>query len=174
MVHVGKLPGPWSGRLRHLLCFLTVTGPIGHKSLCSWTCAAFKTNVCINSFLHASLLTFNFPSRLHKYFPDLSSSPPGPYGQEMYVFRSEERFKSPPILPPHLLQVILNKDTNISVSILNRLLEYLGISRTWRPNFSSLGAGILTQMWQGRKLCACREHCGILFPGLNWDFCRYQ
>ncbi|XP_020035765.1 5'-AMP-activated protein kinase subunit beta-2 isoform X2 [Castor canadensis] len=45
---------------------------------------------------------------------DLSSSPPGPYGQEMYVFRSEERFKPPPILPPHLLQVILNKDTNIS------------------------------------------------------------
>nr|XP_036298806.1 5'-AMP-activated protein kinase subunit beta-2 isoform X1 [Pipistrellus kuhlii] len=45
---------------------------------------------------------------------DLSSSPPGPYSQEMYVFRSEERFKSPPILPPHLLQVILNKDTNIS------------------------------------------------------------
>lgn len=33
----------------------------------------------------------------------------------MYVYRPEERFKSPPILPPHLLQVILNKDTNISV-----------------------------------------------------------
>ncbi|KAG2461823.1 AAKB2 kinase, partial [Polypterus senegalus] len=47
---------------------------------------------------------------------DLSSSPPGPYGQEVYTFRIEERFKSPPILPPHLLQVILNKDTNISVS----------------------------------------------------------
>ncbi|KAK2502959.1 hypothetical protein MC885_010423 [Smutsia gigantea] len=45
---------------------------------------------------------------------DLSSSPPGTYGQEMYVFRSEKRFKSPPILPPHLLQVILNKDANIS------------------------------------------------------------
>uniref|UniRef100_A0A3B3TBL2 Protein kinase AMP-activated non-catalytic subunit beta 2 n=2 Tax=Paramormyrops kingsleyae TaxID=1676925 RepID=A0A3B3TBL2_9TELE len=45
---------------------------------------------------------------------DLSSSPPGPYGQEVYVFRPEERFKAPPILPPHLLQVILNKDTNIS------------------------------------------------------------
>ncbi|XP_028667192.1 5'-AMP-activated protein kinase subunit beta-2-like [Erpetoichthys calabaricus] len=45
---------------------------------------------------------------------DLSSSPPGPYGQEVYTFRLEERFKSPPILPPHLLQVILNKDTNIS------------------------------------------------------------
>ena len=47
---------------------------------------------------------------------DLSSSPPGPYGQEVYMFRPEERFKAPPILPPHLLQVILNKDTNISVS----------------------------------------------------------
>ncbi|XP_033007036.1 5'-AMP-activated protein kinase subunit beta-2 isoform X1 [Lacerta agilis] len=45
---------------------------------------------------------------------DLSGSPPGIYGQEMYVYRPEERFKSPPILPPHLLQVILNKDTNIS------------------------------------------------------------
>lgn len=31
------------------------------------------------------------------------------------MYRPEERFKSPPILPPHLLQVILNKDTNISV-----------------------------------------------------------
>ncbi|NP_001124105.1 5'-AMP-activated protein kinase subunit beta-2 [Danio rerio] len=45
---------------------------------------------------------------------DLSSSPPGPYGQEVYMFRPEERFKAPPILPPHLLQVILNKDTNVS------------------------------------------------------------
>ncbi|XP_069497433.1 5'-AMP-activated protein kinase subunit beta-2 isoform X2 [Ambystoma mexicanum] len=45
---------------------------------------------------------------------DVSSSPPGLYGQELYEFRPEERFKSPPILPPHLLQVILNKDTNIS------------------------------------------------------------
>ncbi|XP_054837246.1 5'-AMP-activated protein kinase subunit beta-2 [Eublepharis macularius] len=45
---------------------------------------------------------------------DLSGSPPGIYSQEMYVYRPEERFKSPPILPPHLLQVILNKDTNIS------------------------------------------------------------
>uniref|UniRef100_A0A673KXZ7 5'-AMP-activated protein kinase subunit beta-2-like n=1 Tax=Sinocyclocheilus rhinocerous TaxID=307959 RepID=A0A673KXZ7_9TELE len=45
---------------------------------------------------------------------DLSSSPPGPYRQEVYVFKPEERFKAPPILPPHLLQVILNKDTHIS------------------------------------------------------------
>uniref|UniRef100_H3DCX1 Protein kinase AMP-activated non-catalytic subunit beta 2 n=1 Tax=Tetraodon nigroviridis TaxID=99883 RepID=H3DCX1_TETNG len=45
---------------------------------------------------------------------DLSSSPPGPYGQKQYICRPEEHLKAPPILPPHLLQVILNKDTNIS------------------------------------------------------------
>ncbi|KAJ8379442.1 hypothetical protein SKAU_G00002200 [Synaphobranchus kaupii] len=49
---------------------------------------------------------------------DLSSSPPGPYHQDPYVCKLEEKFKSPPILPPHLLQVILNKDTGISVCIL--------------------------------------------------------
>ncbi|KPP72180.1 5'-AMP-activated protein kinase subunit beta-1-like, partial [Scleropages formosus] len=45
---------------------------------------------------------------------ELSSSPPGPYQQEAYTSKPEEKFKSPPILPPHLLQVILNKDTGIS------------------------------------------------------------
>ncbi|XP_015280801.1 PREDICTED: 5'-AMP-activated protein kinase subunit beta-1 [Gekko japonicus] len=45
---------------------------------------------------------------------ELSSSPPGPYHQDPYICKPEERFKSPPILPPHLLQVILNKDTGIS------------------------------------------------------------
>ncbi|XP_059401181.1 5'-AMP-activated protein kinase subunit beta-1-like isoform X1 [Carassius carassius] len=44
---------------------------------------------------------------------DLSSSPPGPYHQDAYVPK-QEKLKSPPILPPHLLQVILNKDTGIS------------------------------------------------------------
>uniref|UniRef100_A0A8C4WP72 Protein kinase, AMP-activated, beta 1 non-catalytic subunit, b n=1 Tax=Eptatretus burgeri TaxID=7764 RepID=A0A8C4WP72_EPTBU len=45
---------------------------------------------------------------------DISSSPPGLYSQEIHQYKPEERFKVPPILPPHLLQVILNKDTNIS------------------------------------------------------------
>ncbi|XP_077593824.1 5'-AMP-activated protein kinase subunit beta-1a [Stigmatopora nigra] len=45
---------------------------------------------------------------------DLSSSPPGPYHQDAYLPKVEEKWKSPPILPPHLLQVILNKDTGIS------------------------------------------------------------
>lgn len=47
---------------------------------------------------------------------DLSSSPPGPYQQDAYVTKSEDKIKHPPILPPHLLQVLLNKDTGVSVS----------------------------------------------------------
>uniref|UniRef100_A0A3P8SC62 Protein kinase, AMP-activated, beta 1 non-catalytic subunit, b n=1 Tax=Amphiprion percula TaxID=161767 RepID=A0A3P8SC62_AMPPE len=45
---------------------------------------------------------------------DLSSSPPGPYQQDAYVTKPEDKIKHPPILPPHLLQVLLNKDTGIS------------------------------------------------------------
>lgn len=45
---------------------------------------------------------------------DLSSSPPGPYHQDAYIIKTEDKVKSPPILPPHLLQVLLNKDTGIS------------------------------------------------------------
>ncbi|XP_065103477.1 5'-AMP-activated protein kinase subunit beta-1b isoform X1 [Paramisgurnus dabryanus] len=44
---------------------------------------------------------------------DLSSSPPGPYHQDPYI-KSEDRLRTPPILPPHLLQVLLNKDTGVS------------------------------------------------------------
>lgn len=50
------------------------------------------------------------------FLPDVSSSPPGPYQQDAYVIRAEEKFKHPPFLPPHLLQVLLNKDTGVSVS----------------------------------------------------------
>ncbi|KAM3868339.1 5'-AMP-activated protein kinase subunit beta-1b [Diretmus argenteus] len=45
---------------------------------------------------------------------DLSSSPPGPYLQDAYITKAEDKIKHPPILPPHLLQVLLNKDTGIS------------------------------------------------------------
>lgn len=57
------------------------------------------------------------------FFSDLSSSPPGPYQQDAYVIKAEDKIKHPPILPPHLLQVLLNKDTGISVST-GLLLEY--------------------------------------------------
>uniref|UniRef100_A0A0V0G566 5'-AMP-activated protein kinase subunit beta-1 n=1 Tax=Triatoma dimidiata TaxID=72491 RepID=A0A0V0G566_TRIDM len=43
-----------------------------------------------------------------------SSNQPGDYGQEVPPVRPWEKAPGPPILPPHLLQVILNKDTPIS------------------------------------------------------------
>ena len=44
---------------------------------------------------------------------DLSRSPPGAYDQNWPVKNSEEFSASdkPPVLPPHLLNIILNKDT---------------------------------------------------------------
>lgn len=82
-------------------CFLPYTVPT----------ADGRMDMCGNKFI------FMFVS-------DLSSSPPGPYHQDAYVHKQEEKFKSPPILPPHLLQVILNKDTGISVSSCTIHLKY--------------------------------------------------
>ncbi|XP_010874629.2 5'-AMP-activated protein kinase subunit beta-1b [Esox lucius] len=45
---------------------------------------------------------------------DFSSSPPGPYRQDPYITKTDTKLKNPPILPPHLLQVLLNKDTGVS------------------------------------------------------------
>ncbi|XP_071961921.1 5'-AMP-activated protein kinase subunit beta-2-like [Antedon mediterranea] len=42
-----------------------------------------------------------------------SSSPPGDYSQEIPKRISPEKSGGPPILPPHLLQVMLNKDTGL-------------------------------------------------------------
>ncbi|XP_074647778.1 5'-AMP-activated protein kinase subunit beta-1-like isoform X2 [Tubulanus polymorphus] len=44
----------------------------------------------------------------------LSGSPPGDYSQEVPTRKPEQRGGGPPLLPPHLLQVILNKDIPIS------------------------------------------------------------
>lgn len=41
---------------------------------------------------------------------DLAGSPQGEYGQDMPPRRAE-KVSGPPFIPPHLLQVILNKDT---------------------------------------------------------------
>lgn len=41
------------------------------------------------------------------------------YGQEIPPHKPWEKVAGPPILPPHLLQVILNKDTPLSVSCRN-------------------------------------------------------
>lgn len=40
------------------------------------------------------------------------------YSQEIPEYHQWEKVRGPPVLPPHLLQVILNKDTPISVSLI--------------------------------------------------------
>lgn len=51
------------------------------------------------------------------------------YGQEIPPHKPWEKVAGPPILPPHLLQVILNKDTPLSVSRqiknMNKVLDLL-------------------------------------------------
>lgn len=44
---------------------------------------------------------------------EISGSPPGDYAQDIPPRRLNEKHAGPPILPPHLLQVILNKDTPV-------------------------------------------------------------
>lgn len=41
------------------------------------------------------------------------------FSQEIPVHKPWEKNSGPPILPPHLLQVILNKDTPLSVSLIH-------------------------------------------------------
>ncbi|KAH3844291.1 hypothetical protein DPMN_086548, partial [Dreissena polymorpha] len=47
----------------------------------------------------------------NKQTTELSSSPPGDYAQDIPVRPTSGKQSGPPFLPPHLLQVILNKDT---------------------------------------------------------------
>lgn len=44
----------------------------------------------------------------------ICGSPPGEYSQEIPQHKPYEKTAGPPILPPHLLQVILNKDVPVS------------------------------------------------------------
>ena len=63
---------------------------------------------------------------------DVAGSPPGEYAQEVPTRKPGEKPSGPPILPPHLLQVILNKDTPAHVSIATHLesvrVEYMIVS----------------------------------------------
>lgn len=40
------------------------------------------------------------------------------FSQEIPEYQQSEKIRGPPVLPPHLLQVILNKDTPISVRVM--------------------------------------------------------
>lgn len=43
------------------------------------------------------------------------------YSQEVPQIKPWEKVSGPPVLPPHLLQVILNKDTPLSVMYMHKL-----------------------------------------------------
>lgn len=69
---------------------------------------------------------------------DTPGSPTGEYCQDVPPRKPGEKHSGPPILPPHLLQVILNKDTPAHVSVdisayyinLSSLIVGLGFSKT--------------------------------------------
>lgn len=70
---------------------------------------------------------------------DTPGSPTGEYCQDVPPRKPGEKHSGPPILPPHLLQVILNKDTPAHVSVdiysayyinLPSLIVGLGFSKT--------------------------------------------
>lgn len=49
------------------------------------------------------------------------------YSQDVPQIKPWEKVSGPPILPPHLLQVILNKDTPLSVSFYRNIILYFYI-----------------------------------------------
>ena len=61
--------------------------------------------------------------------------------------RPWERMTGPPILPPHLLQIILNKDTPLSVSCCSfgHILNYLIIYHPFRYNSISVRTNFITR-----------------------------
>ena len=78
-----------------MLCY-SVT--VSHTVICVWS---------IKFLSHSHTTYILFP--LFAY-PDDITTPPGDYAQETPTREFLEKFSGPPILPPHLLQVILNKD----------------------------------------------------------------
>ena len=118
---VRRPAGGLSGQLRH---YGSVKGGSGARRVCPHVTITQLISRTLSEVWWCCVVFGPFGGAI----PDLSSSPPGPYGQEHYVFKPEERFKAPPILPPHLLQVILNKDTNISVRWTSLALQHFGLT----------------------------------------------
>lgn len=71
----------------------------------------YKSMLLYLQYQLVSILISNLKSYLISYKLFL-----GEYSQEIPSNVSWEKISGPPILPPHLLQVILNKDTPLSVS----------------------------------------------------------
>lgn len=69
-----------------------------------------------NNLVSVRKSDFEVFQALAKDSEGVSSSTQTEYGQEIPPHKPWEKVAGPPILPPHLLQVILNKDTPLSVS----------------------------------------------------------
>ena len=69
-----------------------------------------------NNLVSVKQSDFEVFQALAKDSEGISSSVQTEYGQEIPASKPWEKVPGPPILPPHLLQVILNKDTPLSVS----------------------------------------------------------
>lgn len=69
-----------------------------------------------NNLVSVRKSDFEVFQALAKDSEGVTSSAQTEYGQEIPPHKPWEKVAGPPILPPHLLQVILNKDTPLSVS----------------------------------------------------------
>lgn len=69
-----------------------------------------------NNLVSVRKSDFEVFQALAKDSEGIISSAQTEYGQEVPPHKPWEKTAGPPILPPHLLQVILNKDTPLSVS----------------------------------------------------------
>lgn len=69
-----------------------------------------------NNLVSVRKSDFEVFQALAKDSESVTSSAQTEYGQEIPPHKPWEKVAGPPILPPHLLQVILNKDTPLSVS----------------------------------------------------------
>ncbi|EFN73641.1 5'-AMP-activated protein kinase subunit beta-2 [Camponotus floridanus] len=67
-----------------------------------------------NNLVSVRKSDFEVFQALAKDSEGVSSSTQTEYGQEIPPHKHWEKVTGPPILPPHLLQVILNKDTPLS------------------------------------------------------------
>lgn len=77
-----------------------------------------------NNLVSVRKSDFEVFQALAKDSEGISNSVQTEYGQEIPLHKPWEKIVGPPILPPHLLQVILNKDTPLSVSNYKRIILY--------------------------------------------------
>lgn len=73
-----------------------------------------------NNLVSVKKSDFEVFQALAKDSEGVTSSAQTEYGQEIPPHKPWEKVPGPPILPPHLLQVILNKDTPLSVSSIQK------------------------------------------------------